>query len=114
MLFAHRDDLYEMGSVIKPLTVAAGIDSESITASSLYNDTGTAGIYFIGGSGGSSNYGYQPGGTANAAANGIHLLLSCPEVLRLLRSSEELLERATNEILRIPHFASRYVRCQRP
>jgi stage V sporulation protein D (sporulation-specific penicillin-binding protein) len=31
---------YEMGSIMKPLTMAAGIDSNAITASSTYNDTG--------------------------------------------------------------------------
>jgi cell division protein FtsI/penicillin-binding protein 2 len=31
---------YEMGSIMKPLTVAAGIDSGAITASSTYDDTG--------------------------------------------------------------------------
>ena len=31
---------YEMGSIIKPLTMAAGIDSGAITATSTYNDTG--------------------------------------------------------------------------
>ena len=31
---------YEMGSIIKPLTMAAGIDSGVITASSTYDDTG--------------------------------------------------------------------------
>jgi cell division protein FtsI/penicillin-binding protein 2 len=33
-------DVYEMGSIIKPLTMAAGIDSGAITAESTYNDTG--------------------------------------------------------------------------
>lgn len=31
---------YEMGSIMKPLTMAAGIDSGAITASSTYDDTG--------------------------------------------------------------------------
>ena len=31
---------YEMGSIIKPLTMAAGIDSGAITATTTYNDTG--------------------------------------------------------------------------
>jgi stage V sporulation protein D (sporulation-specific penicillin-binding protein) len=34
------ENVYEMGSIIKPLTVAAGIDAGVITASSTYNDTG--------------------------------------------------------------------------
>lgn len=33
---------YEMGSIMKPLTMAAGIDSGAITASTTYNDTGCA------------------------------------------------------------------------
>jgi cell division protein FtsI/penicillin-binding protein 2 len=33
-------NVYEMGSILKPLTMAAGIDSGVITASSTYNDTG--------------------------------------------------------------------------
>lgn len=32
---------YEMGSIIKPLTVAAGLDAGVITANTTYNDTGT-------------------------------------------------------------------------
>jgi stage V sporulation protein D (sporulation-specific penicillin-binding protein) len=35
------EGLYEMGSIIKPLTVAAGLDSGSITAETVYNDTGS-------------------------------------------------------------------------
>ncbi len=34
------DDVYEMGSIIKPLTMGAGIDSGAITATTTYNDTG--------------------------------------------------------------------------
>jgi len=33
--------VYEMGSIIKPLTLAAGLDSGAITPESVYNDTGT-------------------------------------------------------------------------
>ncbi len=34
------EGVYEMGSIIKPLTLAAGIDAGVITASTTYNDTG--------------------------------------------------------------------------
>jgi cell division protein FtsI (penicillin-binding protein 3)/stage V sporulation protein D (sporulation-specific penicillin-binding protein) len=34
------ENVYEMGSIMKPLTVAAGIDSGAITQDSTYNDTG--------------------------------------------------------------------------
>ena len=34
------EGVYEMGSIIKPLTMAAGIDSKAITAESTYDDTG--------------------------------------------------------------------------
>ena len=34
------DGVYEMGSIIKPLTMAAGIDAGVITANTTYNDTG--------------------------------------------------------------------------
>lgn len=34
------ENIYEMGSIIKPLTVAAGLDSGSITEATTYNDTG--------------------------------------------------------------------------
>lgn len=34
-------NVYEMGSIIKPLTVAAGIDAGVITAQTTYNDTGS-------------------------------------------------------------------------
>lgn len=34
-------DVYEMGSIMKPLTMSAAIDSGRVTASSTYNDTGT-------------------------------------------------------------------------
>jgi cell division protein FtsI/penicillin-binding protein 2 len=35
------EGLYEMGSIIKPLTMAAGLDSGAITAKTTYNDTGS-------------------------------------------------------------------------
>jgi len=35
------ENVYELGSIIKPLTVAAGIDAGVITASSTYDDTGS-------------------------------------------------------------------------
>ncbi len=35
------DGLYEMGSIIKPLTVAAGLDTGAVTADTKYNDTGS-------------------------------------------------------------------------
>ncbi len=34
------ENIYEMGSIIKPLTVAAGLDSGAITEATTYNDTG--------------------------------------------------------------------------
>ncbi len=34
-------DVYEMGSIVKPLTVAAGLDAGVITANSTYNDLGS-------------------------------------------------------------------------
>lgn len=34
------ENVYEMGSIIKPLTMASGIDSETITPQSTYNDEG--------------------------------------------------------------------------
>jgi cell division protein FtsI/penicillin-binding protein 2 len=35
------EGLYEMGSIIKPLTMAAGIDSGAVKANTTYNDTGS-------------------------------------------------------------------------
>lgn len=35
------ENVYELGSIIKPLTVAAGIDAGAITPRSTYNDTGS-------------------------------------------------------------------------
>jgi cell division protein FtsI/penicillin-binding protein 2 len=35
------ENVYEMGSIIKPLTIAAGIDAGVVTAQTLYNDTGS-------------------------------------------------------------------------
>jgi cell division protein FtsI/penicillin-binding protein 2 len=34
-------NVYELGSIMKPMTMAAAIDSGAVTASSTYNDTGT-------------------------------------------------------------------------
>lgn len=36
----HVESVFEMGSIIKPLTVAAGLDSGAITEATTYNDTG--------------------------------------------------------------------------
>jgi len=36
----HNESVYEMGSIMKPLTVAAGLDSGTITEASTYDDTG--------------------------------------------------------------------------
>ena len=35
------EGLYEMGSIVKPLTIAAGLDTGAITADTKYNDTGS-------------------------------------------------------------------------
>jgi stage V sporulation protein D (sporulation-specific penicillin-binding protein) len=42
LIFANPmvQNVYEMGSILKPLTMAAGIDSGAITATTTYNDTG--------------------------------------------------------------------------
>jgi stage V sporulation protein D (sporulation-specific penicillin-binding protein) len=34
-------DVYEMGSIVKPITMAAGIDAGVVSANTLYNDTGS-------------------------------------------------------------------------
>jgi stage V sporulation protein D (sporulation-specific penicillin-binding protein) len=41
-LFANPlvQDVYEMGSIVKPITMAAGLDSGAVTEKSTYNDTG--------------------------------------------------------------------------
>ena len=36
----QNESVYEMGSIIKPLTMAAGLDSGTITEASVYDDTG--------------------------------------------------------------------------
>lgn len=42
-IFSNRlvESVYEMGSIIKPITVASAIDSGAITAKTTYNDTGS-------------------------------------------------------------------------
>lgn len=35
------ESVYEMGSIVKPLTLAAGVDQDKVHASSTYNDTGS-------------------------------------------------------------------------
>ncbi len=37
---ANIEDVYEMGSIVKPLTMAAGLDAGVISESTTYNDTG--------------------------------------------------------------------------
>lgn len=37
----HVESVFEMGSIIKPLTVAAGLDSGAITEATTYDDTGS-------------------------------------------------------------------------
>jgi len=38
------EDVYEMGSIIKPIAMAIGLDTEAVTADTLYNDTGSVTI----------------------------------------------------------------------
>ncbi len=35
------EDVYEMGSIVKPLTMAIGLETKSVTATTQYNDTGS-------------------------------------------------------------------------